>query len=370
MGVYLQPGSPNYLCEFVFQGQRIRRSTGTPKKREAEQFERDLRREMKERAAGGFVKMTLAEAVQRYAETVVKLGRTDSANYISKVNRVLGYFGPNALLEEITTAKITAWRDGMLKGVRIIDGRNGKGVVRPMKPGSVNAFLQVLRAILRKAHLEWKSLPVLPLVKLLKDPNSKRVRFLTDDEERALLARCPEHLRDLVTFLIGTGARKSEAMTLPWDNVNDLRSNRRASVYFEHSPEKGLVTKNGQSRRVPITNALRDGLLAIRDRQRKGGYTGGDVFAYKLRRQAEWTRLKGVQGAFDKARAAAKLKNVSLHTLRHTYASRLVSMGVPLLNVRDLLGHKDIKQTQIYAHLAPSALEGPIELLEKRLAAA
>jgi hypothetical protein len=76
MTVYLRPGSPNYVIEFSFKGNRIRQTSGTPKKREAEE-ERRLRQELKEQAAGGTVDMTLAEAMRRYAETVVALGRSD-----------------------------------------------------------------------------------------------------------------------------------------------------------------------------------------------------------------------------------------------------------------------------------------------------
>ena len=57
--------------------------------------------------------------------------------------------------------------------------------------------------------------------------------------------------------------------------------------------------------------------------------------------------------------------NVTLHTMRHTFASRLVSEGLDLLTVRDLLGHADIKTTQVYAHLAPEKVAGAATRLDK-----
>ena len=62
----------------------------------------------------------------------------------------------------------------------------------------------------------------------------------------------------------------------------------------------------------------------------------------------------------------AQLPGVSLHTLRHTFISRLVQAGRPLLEVAALAGHRDIKMTLRYAHLAPSHLRAGIQALEQR----
>ncbi|NWF72383.1 MAG: tyrosine-type recombinase/integrase [Nitrospirae bacterium] len=55
---------------------------------------------------------------------------------------------------------------------------------------------------------------------------------------------------------------------------------------------------------------------------------------------------------------------MSLHTLRHTFISRLVQAGRPLPEVAALAGHRDIKMTMRYAHLAPSHLRAGIQALE------
>jgi integrase len=62
----------------------------------------------------------------------------------------------------------------------------------------------------------------------------------------------------------------------------------------------------------------------------------------------------------------AQLPGVSLHTLRHTFISRLVQAGRPLPEVAALAGHRDIKMTMRYAHLAPSHLRAGIDALEQR----
>lgn len=54
----------------------------------------------------------------------------------------------------------------------------------------------------------------------------------------------------------------------------------------------------------------------------------------------------------EAAKRAGILKEVSVHTLRHTYATHLLEDGLDLISVRDLLGHENIETTMLYVHLA------------------
>ena len=56
----------------------------------------------------------------------------------------------------------------------------------------------------------------------------------------------------------------------------------------------------------------------------------------------------------EATKKSASLKDVTWHIFRHTYISRLVMAGVDLRTVQELAGHKDIKMTTRYAHLAPA----------------
>jgi site-specific recombinase XerD len=70
---------------------------------------------------------------------------------------------------------------------------------------------------------------------------------------------------------------------------------------------------------------------------------------------------------WNKARKAMGLeedKGFTPHCLRHGCASRLAQAGVPLLTIKELLGHQKIETTLIYAHLAPKNLEDAVRLLE------
>jgi len=71
-----------------------------------------------------------------------------------------------------------------------------------------------------------------------------------------------------------------------------------------------------------------------------------------------------VKKGFRSACAKAGLQDFRIHDLRHTCAAWLVSEGVPLSEVRDLLGHASITMTERYAHLAPDRVRSAVAKLE------
>lgn len=382
MAIYKQPGSPNWLCEFQVGGERVRQSTGTTVKADAKAFEADLRRRYKARAVSGFADgMTLGEALERYGATVIKQGTSDGRNYISTTNRLALAFGADSPLSRLGgdegTRRIADWRDRMLSAGKLVPTQGGKrGALaaarkQGLKAGSINSYLKSLRTVLRKAHREWKTLEQLPTITLVKNKKGSKVRWLSDPEEGRLLTASPLYLRQFLQFLLGTGARKSEAYQLIWDNVTGLVSNaEHAEVTFEHAPAKGRKTKSGVSRTVPLPQSVRELLVRLREAQRAQGYAGDKVFLGRDQ-GGRWVEVDSMTSAFETARDKAGLSDgqVTIHTMRHTYASRLRMRGVDLLDLRDLLGHSDIATTQIYAHIGPSKLGRAVALLDQPLAA-
>jgi len=82
------------------------------------------------------------------------------------------------------------------------------------------------------------------------------------------------------------------------------------------------------------------------------------VFTYK------GSPVKGFRTSFENACKKASIKNLSFHTLRHTFATRLVLSGIDIVTVSKLLGHSKIQTTMRYSHPTPEALKRAVSALD------
>jgi integrase len=76
------------------------------------------------------------------------------------------------------------------------------------------------------------------------------------------------------------------------------------------------------------------------------------------------SRIQAVRRSFTTACKRAGIEDYHIDDMRHTCAAWLVSAGVPLTEVRDLLGHSSVKMTERYAHLAPENVRAAVARLE------
>ena len=167
-------------------------------------------------------------------------------------------------------------------------------------------------------------------------------KFLTEDEiNRLLLApdiSTEEGLRDraVLEIMYATGLRVSELVNLKHDDVDLLA---------------GLVRchgKGNKERRVPLGKSAIHWLQQYKAvNAGYGKQSSPYVFLHRGRpftRQLAWSMIK--QHA-----EKAGIKNVSPHTLRHSFATHLLQHGADSRSVQALLGHSDISTTQIYTHI-------------------
>jgi len=171
---------------------------------------------------------------------------------------------------------------------------------------------------------------------------TKLVAITRDADERALLL-----------FALDTGARAGEQLAVEWGDI-DWHNNL---VVFRRSSTRGEVglTKSGRERKVPMTARLGEALRQAKHLWGKLVFCCVDGKPFTL-----WQLHERLWGACRRA----GLREVRWHDLRHTFASQLVSAGVPLRQVQDWLGHSTITMTMRYSHLVPGEGADLIRALE------
>ncbi len=328
----MKRGNIWWLC-IRYKGKLIRRSTRTTNRRLAEKIHARVLTELIEsdwlgRPFGEHI--TFKELLTRYEKDYLKdlpSGKTCS-HY---VRGLIDYFG-NLTLKDITPELIHEFKKM----------RKSQGV----KSSTINRQLTIAKRAVNIAIKEWGWNIDNPFSRVPMEKETPRDRWLTYEEEEALLRVSPQWLKDFIIFAIWTGLRESNIINLKREDV-DLK---RRVVYIRK-------TKNGN----PLLLPLHDKAYEVLERRLRVAYleheyvftspTGKKIMANNLRR------------AFRKAVKKAGLKDLRIHDLRHTFGTRLAQSGVDLYTIAKLLGHRDIRATQRYAHHCVDSLRAGLENL-------
>jgi len=241
------------------------------------------------------------------------------------------------------------------KPITAIERRDAEAFVAKRRdegvtPATANRELCCLKNMLRKA-VDWELLETNPAggVKQARE-TPPEFDFLTDPEGERLLAECGPQLRGFVALALHTGMRRGELCRLEWRDV-DFGTGRHGMVTVRE-------TKNQRVRHIPMNARLRTILEAHPKR-----IVDGKVCPLVLSTR-KGAPLGDMRKAFSNALAAAGIdRHIRIHDLRHTFASQLVMKGAGIETAAKLLGHRDIKVTMRYAHLAPDHLQAAVDLL-------
>lgn len=281
------------------------------------------------------------------------------------VKRLIPEFGTSRL-DSITTADVRLWL------TRTAD-------TGAWSNKTLNNALTVLVTCLGEAVADGKILGN-PAARVKRLPLPHREPdYLRLDEIPRYLDGCSATYRPLAEVLIATGLRISEALALTWPDVDF----RRRAIRVHRSSKAGGVgsTKGDRFRAVEI--GARTAALLRDHRARQAEHhavqiDGGHVFLmptrHKLSEPGHWASA-GPPRPVDRntvtrdwhkdALKDAGLRDMPLHSLRHTAAAAWLSTGQPLVYVQRQLGHASITTTEaIYGHLEDSFLKGAASLTE------
>lgn len=274
--------------------------------------------------------LTLAEVWDKYlpwAKEHKKSWKDDEYYYHKHIEP---RFGPKAL-SDISAFDIEKMKTDLKKGLSV------RG--RPFATQTIKHQVVIIRRLFnlaRKWNLYEGKNPV-DSVSMPKVDNQK-TEMLSDDEAQRLLDTlenwpCRESAA-FVAFAMFTGLRRGELFRLAWNDVDF---------------ERGSVTlrnpKGGKTTTISVSTQALDTIWDLPVTcdlvfPGKGGMTRYDF-------KGPWQRIR---------KAAGLPADFRFHGLRHHFASMLVSSGIDLTVVRELLTHKDMTTTQRYAHLRPDAV--------------
>lgn len=322
MALYKRDGI--WWVDIFHQGKRVRKSTGTEVKQDAEYFHAQLKHELwTEKQIKSIPNKTWMDAVLRWLE--------ESAHKRS-----------------LETDKIhLAWLDQHFRTKKLtdidrdlIESIAKKKEQSNVSPATVNRVLELVRAILNRAQKEWGWLETLPVIRMRKVEN-RRIRWLTQNEASQLLKELPSHLKDMASFTLVTGLRESNVTQLKWSEIH--LEKKHALIHADESKSKRPIP-------VPLSQQA---IAILKDQI---GKNPTYVFTYQGQ---PVTRCNN--HAWRKALERAGISDFRWHDLRHTWASWHVQNGTPLHELQQLGGWSTYEMVLRYAHLSSEHLRTAAE---------
>ncbi|WP_258195714.1 tyrosine-type recombinase/integrase [Nitrosomonas ureae] len=296
-------------------GERVRCSAATEDKTQAQEFHDKLKAESWRVARlGDKPKWTWDEAAYKWLmETQHKASHKQDMKQVAWFQQ----FFRGQLLSELT---------------REVIAEVGEIKCKETSPSTANRYLATIRAILRRAALDWEWIEKAPFIRLYKEPK-RRIRWIAPEQVQILLNELPEHLVDLVKFSLSTGLRKRNVTELEWSQV-DLQRN----VAWIHADQ----AKARKSIHISLNATAMEVL------RKQVGKHSLRVFTYQGK-----PIIQVNTRAWRKALRRAGIEDFRWHDLRHTWASWLTQKGVPLNVIQEMGAWESTEMVKRYAHLAP-----------------
>jgi len=282
----------------------------------------------------------------------------------TKADLIAGRFDPNGnasrkiptmqdMLDHLT---VTRWK-GMKAEENLI--RNGKEIVRILGADRLVSTLSALDVVTIKrdnqergrsdATINRKLAAFSLFVKqavadgylargfsmsMIKEPQG-RIRYFSHEEEQGMLAYCDVvgeyDLKDFIIVAMDTGFRRGELLKIVKRDVG------RDNLWT-------YDTKTNQNREVPLTDRAREVLERRAAKLERPGDRVFDLHVNFLR--DHWRKMQITLEMEDD-------DQYLVHTMRHTFVTRLLENGVDIKTVMELAGHSRIETTQRYAHSSP-----------------
>ena len=255
----------------------------------------------------------------------------------------------------------------------------GSAKKKPLAPWTVIKTKNVLSGALEQA-IRNQIIPYNP-AKAAVPPKLevKDIRVLTESEQKTFMEAVNGHrLEALYKLALATGMRRGEILAVTWDCVDWKNKNIsvKGSVSRIKDPDTGTTemryaepkTKSGR-RQVPILANMIPVLQEHKKRQEAEKSDAGSAWNPKdlvfCSNVGTYIEPRRVCTTMDKITDAAELPRFTFHSLRHTFATRMLEANVPAKVVQDILGHADVTLTlNTYSHVIGSTAHEQIAKID------
>jgi len=314
-----------YWFHFYFNGEHVQQSTKQGNPKVARQIEAAHRTRLAKGEVGIVEKKAPAPTLKGFAERFKDSIKVRSAEkpqtvrfYLSKLDRLLEF-------QALASARLDAIDEALIE--TYVQSRR-----ETVSPASVNRELATLRRLLGMAY-QWKVIDRIPVIRKL-DGERNRNFVLSREQEAKYLEAVEQPLKDAALLALDTGLRASELMALG-----------KADVHLE------------------TTNGAKFGYLRV-----IVGKSKNAARAVSLTRVSAMLRIRMAKQRLTvggRARTALGLpKDFVIHSLRHTFLTRLGEAGVDAFTIMRIAGHSSVTVSQKYVHPSTEAMERAFERLE------
>lgn len=258
-------------------------------------------------------------------------------------------------IDEFTPDHATLLYNELIREKETIRGK--KKIKTRAKPKTVNFFLIVLRALFQQEYIKEhiKRNPMLHIRNLKVE--KRKPEFYTKEELKSFFAQPMDDAYRLAFMgLLFTGMRFAELANIAWEDIDF--GNRLLFV----RPKENFKTKTSNSERaIPLNIIMYELLVKYYPNRLSEEYVFTSPKGFQIRERKMLAMCKTI------AQKAGITNNAYLHKFRHTYATMLIHNGVKIQNIKELLGHWSVSETERYAHNNSNHLHQDVSELDNLL---
>ncbi|NIO48011.1 MAG: tyrosine-type recombinase/integrase [Candidatus Aminicenantes bacterium] len=316
-----------WYVDYYYEGRRIRKKIGS--KRDAENALAAIKADIL-RGEYRFKKdrkVRFEDFAKEYLE-YAKINKRSWTRDESSLKRLLSFFG-DMLLSKISARHIEEYKKMRLEKV---------------KTGTINRELACLKHMFTIAEKLGRFDDKNPVKQVEFFQERQYVMKILDREEiNRLIDAAADHLKPILIIALNTGMRRGEIFNLRWSDIDFID-------HYIHIKK----TKSNVMRNVPMNSVVATTLKNI---EKKSEFIFPSLWSKKHK------HINDVFNSFKTACSNAGIKDLRFHDLRHTAATLMVTGGVDLATVSQILGHSTIQMTMKYAHPTPENKRSAVNVL-------